>query len=164
MRKQTNTLSPSPKGFQSPKFSDSDFREVRGLGSPKSSNVNYHSFKFHVEINVSSRIKAYLRFHWNFSPITGFFSVFDELALFLPKYRSFQTLFEERSSSYQILKENWIFKIFSWNFDETESNKIELQNLRLVFFSISQVCMIGRPGPGQVANRVGRWSHDQLSF
>jgi hypothetical protein len=28
MRKQTNTLSPSPKGFQSPKFSDSDFREV----------------------------------------------------------------------------------------------------------------------------------------
>jgi hypothetical protein len=29
MRKQTNTLSPSPKGFQSPKFSDSDFREVR---------------------------------------------------------------------------------------------------------------------------------------
>jgi hypothetical protein len=39
MRKQTNTLSPSPKGFQSPKFSDSDFREVRGLGlgRPKSS-------------------------------------------------------------------------------------------------------------------------------
>jgi hypothetical protein len=32
MRKQTNTLSSSPKGFQSPKFSDSDFREVRGLG------------------------------------------------------------------------------------------------------------------------------------
>jgi hypothetical protein len=36
-----NTLSPSPKGFQSPKFSDSDFREVRGLGlglgRPKSS-------------------------------------------------------------------------------------------------------------------------------
>jgi hypothetical protein len=27
---KTNTLSPSPKGFQSPKFSDSDFREVRG--------------------------------------------------------------------------------------------------------------------------------------
>jgi hypothetical protein len=26
------TRSPSPKGFQSPKFSDSDFREVRGLG------------------------------------------------------------------------------------------------------------------------------------
>jgi hypothetical protein len=39
MRKLTNTLSPSPKGFQSPKFSDSDFREVRGLGlgRPKSS-------------------------------------------------------------------------------------------------------------------------------
>jgi hypothetical protein len=39
MRKQTNTLNPSPKGFQSPKFSDSDFREVRGLGlgRPKSS-------------------------------------------------------------------------------------------------------------------------------
>jgi hypothetical protein len=41
MRKQTHTLSPSPKGFQSPKFSDSDFREVRrlglGLGRPKSS-------------------------------------------------------------------------------------------------------------------------------
>jgi hypothetical protein len=35
MRKQTNTLSLSPKGFQSPKFSDSDFREVRGR--PKSS-------------------------------------------------------------------------------------------------------------------------------
>jgi hypothetical protein len=32
MRKQTNTLSPSPKCFQSPKFSDSDIREVRGLG------------------------------------------------------------------------------------------------------------------------------------
>jgi hypothetical protein len=32
MRKQTNTLSLSPKGFQSPKCSDSDFREVRGLG------------------------------------------------------------------------------------------------------------------------------------
>jgi hypothetical protein len=32
-------MSPSPKGFQSPKFSDSDFREVRGLGlgRPKSS-------------------------------------------------------------------------------------------------------------------------------
>jgi hypothetical protein len=29
MRKQTNTLSPSPKCFQSPKFSDSDFREVQ---------------------------------------------------------------------------------------------------------------------------------------
>jgi hypothetical protein len=27
MRKQTNTLSPSPKGFQSPKFSDSDFEK-----------------------------------------------------------------------------------------------------------------------------------------
>jgi hypothetical protein len=42
MRKQTNTLSPSPKGFQSPKFSDSDIREVRGLGlglgRPKSSD------------------------------------------------------------------------------------------------------------------------------
>jgi hypothetical protein len=38
MRKLTNTLSPSPKGFQSPKFSDSDFREVRGLGRPKSSD------------------------------------------------------------------------------------------------------------------------------
>jgi hypothetical protein len=37
MRKQTNTLSPSPKGFQSPKFSDSALREVRGLGRPKSS-------------------------------------------------------------------------------------------------------------------------------
>jgi hypothetical protein len=39
MHKQTNTLSPSPKGFQSPKFSDSDFREVCGLGlrRPKSS-------------------------------------------------------------------------------------------------------------------------------
>jgi hypothetical protein len=36
--------SPSPKwGFQSPKFSDSDFREVRGLGlglrRPKSSGI-----------------------------------------------------------------------------------------------------------------------------
>jgi hypothetical protein len=42
MSKQTNTLRPSPKGFQSPKFSDSDFREVRGLGlglgPPKSSS------------------------------------------------------------------------------------------------------------------------------
>jgi hypothetical protein len=43
MRKQTYTLSPSPKGFQSPKFSDSDFREVRGLGlgRPKSSGAKY---------------------------------------------------------------------------------------------------------------------------
>jgi hypothetical protein len=42
MRKLTNTLSPSPKGFQSPKFSDSDFREVRGLGlgRPKSSGCH----------------------------------------------------------------------------------------------------------------------------
>jgi hypothetical protein len=39
MRKQTNTLSPSPKGFQSPKFSDSVFREVRGLGRPKCSAI-----------------------------------------------------------------------------------------------------------------------------
>jgi hypothetical protein len=30
MRKQTNSESESPKGFLSPKFSDSDFREVRG--------------------------------------------------------------------------------------------------------------------------------------
>jgi hypothetical protein len=39
MRKLTNTLSPSPNGFQSPKFLDSHFREVRGLGlgRPKSS-------------------------------------------------------------------------------------------------------------------------------
>jgi hypothetical protein len=47
MRKQTNTLSPSPKGFEGPKFSDSDFREVRGLGlglgRPKSSELSYHS-------------------------------------------------------------------------------------------------------------------------
>jgi hypothetical protein len=34
----TENTSPSPKwGFQSPKFSDSDFRDVRGLGRPKSS-------------------------------------------------------------------------------------------------------------------------------
>jgi septin 7 len=46
MRKLTNTLSPSPKGFQSPKFSDSDFREVRSLGlelgRPKSSDKYYY--------------------------------------------------------------------------------------------------------------------------
>jgi hypothetical protein len=35
MRKQTKKL--SPRGFQSPKFSDLDFREVRGFGRPKSS-------------------------------------------------------------------------------------------------------------------------------
>jgi hypothetical protein len=34
-------MSPSPKGFQSPKFSDTDFREVRGLGRPKSSVPQY---------------------------------------------------------------------------------------------------------------------------
>jgi hypothetical protein len=46
MRKQTNTLSPSPKGFQSPKFSDSDFSEVCGLGRPKSSGFeSFESFK-----------------------------------------------------------------------------------------------------------------------
>jgi hypothetical protein len=42
---KTNT--PSPKGFQSAKFSDSDFREVpevRGLGRPKSSGVLVHFF------------------------------------------------------------------------------------------------------------------------
>jgi hypothetical protein len=35
----------TPKGFQSPKFSDSDFREVRGLGlgRPKSSG-KYHTW------------------------------------------------------------------------------------------------------------------------
>jgi hypothetical protein len=43
MLKFTDTLSPSPKGFQSPKFSDSDFREVRGLGlgRPKSSDLKW---------------------------------------------------------------------------------------------------------------------------
>jgi hypothetical protein len=42
MRKQTNTPSPSLEGLKSPKFSDSDFREVRGLrlGRPKSSAPN----------------------------------------------------------------------------------------------------------------------------
>jgi hypothetical protein len=40
---RTNMLSPSPKCFQSPKFSDSDFREVRGLGlgRPKSSDADH---------------------------------------------------------------------------------------------------------------------------
>jgi hypothetical protein len=38
-------MSPSPKGFQSPKFSDSDFREVRGLGRPKSSAENHGFLK-----------------------------------------------------------------------------------------------------------------------
>jgi hypothetical protein len=45
-----NTLSPSPKGFQSPKFSDSDFREVRGLGlrlgRPKISDNNHAFYSF----------------------------------------------------------------------------------------------------------------------
>jgi hypothetical protein len=42
MHKLTNTLSPSPKGFQRPKFLDSDFSEVRGLGlgRPKSSAID----------------------------------------------------------------------------------------------------------------------------
>jgi hypothetical protein len=42
MRKLTNT-SPSPKGFKGPKISDSDFREVRGLGlnSTKSDLVEF---------------------------------------------------------------------------------------------------------------------------
>jgi hypothetical protein len=44
MRKQTNTLSPSPKGFQSLKFSD--FREVRGLGRPKSFDRNVVNFDY----------------------------------------------------------------------------------------------------------------------
>jgi hypothetical protein len=50
MRKQTNALSPSPKakGFQSPKFLDSDFREVRGLGlglgRPKSSAMGHVTY------------------------------------------------------------------------------------------------------------------------
>jgi hypothetical protein len=55
MRKLTNTLSPSPKGFQSPKFSDSDFREGRGLGlglgRPKSSGTNI-LISIHICINV----------------------------------------------------------------------------------------------------------------
>jgi hypothetical protein len=46
MRKQTNTLSPSPKGFQSPKISHSDIREVRGRGRPKSSD--YYSIWFNL--------------------------------------------------------------------------------------------------------------------
>jgi hypothetical protein len=52
MRKQTNTLSPSPKGFQSPKFSDSDFREVHGLGlgRPKSSAVSYLHAPCYVDV------------------------------------------------------------------------------------------------------------------
>jgi hypothetical protein len=49
MRKQTNTLSPSPKGFQSPKFSDSDFSKVRvlglGLGRPKALAVPQNDLK-----------------------------------------------------------------------------------------------------------------------
>jgi hypothetical protein len=58
MRKQTNTLSPSPKGFQSPKFSDSDFREVRGLGRPKTSAINIMAQKviyYHVYI-ISKKV------------------------------------------------------------------------------------------------------------
>jgi hypothetical protein len=46
MRKQTNTLSPSPKGCQSPIFSDSDFREVRGFGHPKSSDYYFNWIVF----------------------------------------------------------------------------------------------------------------------
>jgi hypothetical protein len=70
MRKQTNTLSPSPKGFQSPKFSDSDFREVRGLGRPKSSVISAylilaidlkitfenHIWKSHLKITFENHI------------------------------------------------------------------------------------------------------------
>jgi hypothetical protein len=41
-----DTQGPSPKGFQSPKFSNSDFREVcgcgLGLGRPKSSAVGLY--------------------------------------------------------------------------------------------------------------------------
>jgi hypothetical protein len=51
MRKQTNTLSPSPKGFQSPKFSDSDL--VRGLGRPKSSGCWYSKY-----LNSIKKIQA----------------------------------------------------------------------------------------------------------
>jgi hypothetical protein len=42
VNKQTRWV-PSPKGLQSPKFSDSDYREVRGLGlgRPKSSGIQY---------------------------------------------------------------------------------------------------------------------------
>jgi hypothetical protein len=49
---QTNTLNPSPKCFQSPKFSDSDFREVRGLGlgRPKSSGKNTSYLAFNPKI------------------------------------------------------------------------------------------------------------------
>jgi hypothetical protein len=50
MRKLTNTLRPSPKGFQSPKFSDSDFREVcwlgLGLERPKSSDKKVTDFGY----------------------------------------------------------------------------------------------------------------------
>jgi hypothetical protein len=55
-----NTENPSPSlkwGFQSPKFSDSDFREVRGLGlgRPKSSAVKGDtaaSFYLHRKMQV----------------------------------------------------------------------------------------------------------------
>jgi hypothetical protein len=55
MRKQKNTLSPSPKGSQSPKFFDSDFREVRGLGlgRPKSSGILQADF----QILLSARLR-----------------------------------------------------------------------------------------------------------
>jgi hypothetical protein len=65
MRKQTNTLSPSPKGFQSPKFSDSDFREVRGLGlgRPKSSALCYYlyflNFKSTGKVECSGKFEDF---------------------------------------------------------------------------------------------------------
>jgi hypothetical protein len=39
MRKQTNTLSPSPKGFQSPNFSDSDWTSEKSADSDSDSDV-----------------------------------------------------------------------------------------------------------------------------
>jgi hypothetical protein len=51
----------SPKGFQSPKFSDSDFREVRGLGRPKSSAKDHSEKDFYVKLFILAECSTTLR-------------------------------------------------------------------------------------------------------
>jgi hypothetical protein len=56
MRKQTNTLSPSPKGFQSPKFSDSDSDVRKALIFSLVSQFSpFPSFLFLVSKETSGR-------------------------------------------------------------------------------------------------------------
>jgi hypothetical protein len=64
VNKQTNTLSPSPKGFQSPKFSDSEVCGL-GLGRPKRSvcnACNCFSCQLSAVTILRQQLKNYVRY------------------------------------------------------------------------------------------------------